>query len=161
MVIEDRSQIHRSGSRILEAQQRRRRALKIVNRYTLLLGGIGLISSPLLYQAAVGGLVGKMLYDLNKLYGTSMTEQKSKAIIASVLGGAHSEWITSYLGNTVKKVLPNVSTVGNAVVRPVVAAGITYAIGKLFIKHFESGAWLKETSAENVPHLPGPSKSST
>ncbi|MGR8942246.1 MAG: YcjF family protein [Gammaproteobacteria bacterium] len=160
MVNEERSQISRSRTRTIAPQRLRRRALNIVNRYTLLSGGIGLIPSPLLYQAAVGGLVGKMLYDLSKLYGTSMTEQKNKAMIASVLGGAHSEWITSYLGNTVKKVLPGVSAVGTTVVRPVVAAGITYAIGKLFIKHFESGAWLKETSAENVPHLPGPSKSS-
>jgi len=95
-----------------------------------------------------------MLYDLSELYGTNLTKQKNKALIASVLGGAHSEWITVYLGDTIEKVLPGMATIGNSKARPVVAAGITYAIGRLFIHHFDSGAWLREASAPQVDLLP-------
>ena len=90
---------HQFDSRSRTSQQHkqlRKRALKIVNYYTLLSSGLGLIPTPLLYQIAVGGLLSKMLYDLSELYGTSLTKQKNKAIIASILGGGHSEWITVY-----------------------------------------------------------------
>jgi len=154
MVNDDRTHLSRSRSRRIEQQQLRRRALKIVNRYTWLSGGIGLIPTPLLYQIAVGGLLGKMLCDLSELYGTSMSKQKNKAIVAAILGGAHSEWISVYLGSSIRKILPGLAAVGHPVVRPVVAAGITYSIGKLFIQHFESGAWLQETSASSLSRLP-------
>ena len=131
-------------SNSLQHQERRKQARKIVNNYTLLAGGLGLVPIPSIYQVAVGGLLGKMLYDLSELYGTNLTRQKNKTIIASVLGGAHSEWITAYLGNNIKKVLPDMVAFGTGVARPVVAAGITYTIGRLFIKHFDSGAWLRE-----------------
>ena len=91
---------------------------------------------------------------LSELYGTSLTKQKNKAIIASVLGGAHSEWITAYLGNNVEKVLPGMVAIGNTITRPVVAVGITYSIGRLFVKHFDTGAWLRETQAPNAFLLP-------
>jgi uncharacterized protein (DUF697 family) len=148
---------HQFDSRLRTIQQHkelRKRALKIVNHYSLLSVGMGLIPTPFLYQIAVGGLLSKMLYDLSELYGTSLTKQKNKAIIASVLGGAHSEWITVYLGDNVEKVLPGMVAIGNTIARPVVAASITFAIGRLFVKHFDTGAWLRETPAPNVFHLP-------
>ncbi len=149
----DNSQRFVSRSKtIQQRKQLRKRALKIVNNYTLLSGGMGLIPNPF-YQVAVGGLLGKMLYDLSELYGTSLTKQKNKAIIAAVLGGAHSEWITAYLGNNIEKILPDMAAIGNTIARPVVAVGITYAIGRLFVKHFESGAWLRAVSAANVSLL--------
>jgi len=46
--------------------------------------------------------------------------------------------------------------ISNTIARPVVAAGITYTIGRLFVKHFDSGAWLKAASATNVSLVPYP-----
>lgn len=147
------NQTNISVSRTRTLQQRKKlknRALQIVNRYTLLAGGVGLIPTPFFYQVAVAGLLSKMLYDLSELYGTSLSKQKNKAIVAAVLGGAHSEWITVYLSGNMKKILPGIAAIGNTVARPVVAAGVTYAVGKLFVQHFESGAWLKEASASSA-----------
>ena len=127
--------------------------MRIVNNYTLLSGGIGLIPNSFFYQVALGVLLGKMLYDLSELYGTSLTKQKNKAIIAAVLGGAHSEWITDYLGDNIEKILPGMSAISNPITRPVVAAGIAYTIGRLFVKHFDTGAWLRKASAPNVSLL--------
>jgi len=70
-------------------------------------------------------------------------------MIAVVLGGAHSEWISVYLGDNLEKVSPGMVIIGNTIARPVVAAGITYAIGRLFVQHFTTGAWL-EVSALNA-----------
>ncbi len=146
-------QFDSQSSSIQKHKKLRKRALKIVHNYTLLAGSAGLIPMPFFNQVAVGGLLSKMLYDLSKLYGSSLTKQKNKAIIAAVLGGAHSEWITVYLGDNIEKVLPGLSIISNSIARPFVAAGITYAIGRLFVKHFDSGAWLREGSASNLSLL--------
>lgn len=152
--VANNSQQSDSRSRaIKQHKELRKRALKIVNRYTLLSAGTGLIPTPLVYQIAVGGLLGKMLYDISELYGTSLTKQKNKAIIASVLGGAHSEWITVYLGKNIRKVLPGMVAIGNTIAKPLVAASITYAIGRLFVEHFDTGAWLREAPASNISLL--------
>jgi hypothetical protein len=50
--------------------------------------------------------------------------------------------------------LPGMVAIGNTITRPVVAVGITYAIGRLFVKHFDTGAWLRETPAPNAFLLP-------
>jgi len=61
----DNSQPLASRSRTSQQHKElKKRALKIVNLYTLLSGGIGLIPTPFFYQVAVGGLLSKMLYDL-------------------------------------------------------------------------------------------------
>lgn len=142
--METDNQTNSAKPRLSNRQQLSRQARKIVNNYALLAGGLGLVPIPSIYQVAVSGLLGKMLYDLSELYGTNLTKQKNKAIIAAVLGGAHSEWITVYLGNNFKKVLPDLVAIGTSIARPAVAAGITYTIGRLFIKHFDNGAWLRQ-----------------
>ena len=73
---------HQFDSRLRTIQQHkqlRKRALKIVNYYTLLSSGLGLIPTPFLYQIAVGGLLSKMLYDLRacpKISGTSCRNKR-------------------------------------------------------------------------------------
>jgi len=60
-----------------QRQKLRRRALTIVNRYALLSSGLGIVvPSSFLHQVAVSGLLSKMLYDLSRLYGTSLSKQK-------------------------------------------------------------------------------------
>ena len=62
--------------------------------------------------------------------------------------------ITVYMRDNIQKILPGIVVIGNTIARPVVAAGITYAIGRLFVKHFDTGAWLRETPAPNAFLLP-------
>ena len=57
------------------------------------------------------------------------------------------------MGNNIKKFLPDMVAIGTGVARPVVSAGITYTIGRLFVKHFDSGAWLRQESAPNLSRI--------
>ncbi|MEK8021179.1 MAG: DUF697 domain-containing protein [Candidatus Parabeggiatoa sp.] len=117
-------------------QARTNRALKSVNKYVLLSGGVGLIPAPFFDQVVIAGLLAKMLSDLSQIYQVKLSNHKIKVIVASVLGGAHSSWITHYMANYLKFV-PGINVMG----RTIVSGAITYTIGRLFIRHFESGAW--------------------
>ncbi|MEN8221561.1 MAG: DUF697 domain-containing protein [Pseudomonadota bacterium] len=116
---------------------RKNRAMKTVNTYVLLSGGVGFIPVPLFDQVAIAGLSAKMLSDLCKIYEVKFSDHKIKAIVASVLGGAHSDWITYPVASNLSKFIPGV----NLITRPVISGAIIYTIGRLFVRHFESGAW--------------------
>lgn len=127
-----------------ERQLRKDHALKTVDRYLLLAGAVALIPAPFFGQVAIGGLLARMLHDLCELYGAKLADQKVKGVIAAVLGGAHSGWISSYLAQYVDKAFPGTLAIATTVTRPVVAVSVTYAIGMLFVHHLDTGAWLKK-----------------
>jgi uncharacterized protein (DUF697 family) len=130
-------------SLVSQEKTRKNRAMKIVNKYVLISGGIGFIPAPFFDQIAIAGTLAKMLSDLCHVYDTKLSDQKIKAAVAAVLGGAHSDWITYYLTNYISKFVPSVNVVAGIVTRPLISGAITYAIGRLFVHHLESGAWLK------------------
>lgn len=134
------------------------RAYRIIHRYMAWSGGVGLIPLPLLDQVLIGGLLAKMIQELCALYGVRVTDHKAKTIVAAVLGGAHAEWISRYLLIYLDQYLPGLNTAGRIVIRPMVSAATTYALGMLFVHHFDKGAWQElnfrpdwESSPEPLP----------
>ncbi len=123
-------------------QLKKRDAMKIVRRYMLLSGGIGLVAVPWLDQMILAGLLAKMIHDLCRLYGINMAEHKLESVITAVLGGAHSEWISRYLRRYSKRYLPGIRGIAGIVIRPAIAVAITYSVGMLFVHHFDKGVWV-------------------
>jgi len=115
----------------------KKQALKTVNTYVLLSGGVGFIPAPLFDQVAIAGLSAKMLSDLCQIYQVKLSDHKIKVIVASVLGGGHSDWITYPVTIHLSRFIPGI----NLITRPLISGAIIYTIGQLFIHHFESKAW--------------------
>jgi len=116
-------------------------AAKLVERFSLWSGAAGLIPVPVVDVFAVGGVQLQMLNKLSQIYGVPFSENRGKALIASLAGS----WIpaTSGVGAaSALKVVPILGTLIASFVMPVLSAGATYAIGKAFIQHFESGGTL-------------------
>ena len=69
------------------------------------------------------------------------SENRGKALIASLAGTMIP--VTSGMGAaSALKGVPILGMIASAFVMPVLSAGATYAIGKAFIQHFESGGTL-------------------
>jgi uncharacterized protein (DUF697 family) len=69
------------------------------------------------------------------------SENRGKALIASLAGTMIP--VTSGMGAaSALKGVPILGMVASAFVMPVLSAGATYAIGKAFVQHFESGGTL-------------------
>jgi uncharacterized protein (DUF697 family) len=125
-----------------QGRTKKERAMSVVKRYALFSAGVGIIPIPFFDQVAIGGLLAKMLYEITQVYNVKWSDHQIKMIVAAVLGGAHAEWIPSYLlhfANLNQSAL----FVGMTFARPLTAGGLAYAIGTLFVSHFESGAWLR------------------
>ena len=90
---------------------------------------------------AVGGLQLQMLRRLSQIYDVQFSENRGKALIASLAGTMIP--VTSGMGAaSALKGVPILGMIASAFVMPVLSAGATYAIGKAFVQHFESGGTL-------------------
>jgi uncharacterized protein (DUF697 family) len=120
-------------------------ATQLVDRFSLWAGAAGLVPIPLVDVAVVGGVQLQMLRKLSDIYGVPFSENMGKSVLASVAGAVipASTATTAAMGaGSLVKGLPGVGTLVGALTMPVISAGATYVIGKVFIQHFASGGTL-------------------
>jgi uncharacterized protein (DUF697 family) len=127
-------------------------ATDLVNRYTAWAAAAGVIPVPIVDVLAIGGLQLKMLRDLAAVYGVEFSENRGKSIVAALVGAlapasaapAAALGVTSAL-----KFIPVVGSVLASVSMPALSAAATYAIGKVFIRHFASGGTLLDFNPQD------------
>jgi uncharacterized protein (DUF697 family) len=133
--------------------ERLAKAHEIVNYYWKWSAGAGLIPVPLLDVAAVTGVQLKMINELAKLYGIPFKKDLAKSSIGSLLGAVTAPVLAAgsigLLGPALK-VLPGVGTLLGAVATPTFNAAATYALGRVFVQHFESGGTFLDMDPEKV-----------
>jgi uncharacterized protein (DUF697 family) len=122
-------------------ETREEMASKLVDRFALWSGVAGLIPVPIVDAVAVGGLQVQMVRRISQIYDVGFSENRGKALIASIAGSMIPA--TSGIGAaSVLKAVPIVGTIAGGFVMPALSAGATYAIGKAFIQHFATGGTL-------------------
>ena len=125
----------------LTPEARAELATKLVDRFATWSGVAGLLPIPVVDLVAVGGLQLQMLRRLSQIYGVPFSAHRGTAVLSSLLGAMIPT--ASGLGAAdALKAIPIIGTVISAFVTPALAAGATYAIGRVFIQHFGSGGTL-------------------
>ena len=131
---------------------------KIINSSMLLAAGAGAIPLPIWDTAAVTVVQVKMLADLSAHYGVPFKQNLGQNAVAALLGGLAPAMIARGALGSILKGIPGLGSIFGAVLQPAFAAAITYAIGRIFINHYESGGTLltfspskfKDTFTEEV-----------
>jgi uncharacterized protein (DUF697 family) len=124
-----------------ETESRRDVATKLVDRFAIWSGVGGLIPIPVVDLLCVGGLQVQMLRRLSQIYDVEFSENRGKAVIAALAGTMIPA--TSGMGAaSALKTVPILGMLAGGFVMPALSAGATFAIGKAFIQHFESGGTL-------------------
>ncbi|HEX2957040.1 MAG TPA: DUF697 domain-containing protein [Chitinispirillaceae bacterium] len=117
-------------------------AQKIVKNYMWFSMGAGLIPVPFLDLATISGVQLKMICDLSNEYNISFSENRGKSILTALLGSiVPSSLVGSSVGSLLK-MIPVIGTVMGGISLSIFAGAATYAIGKVFIQHFETGGTL-------------------
>ena len=119
------------GSVIEHAQQ-------LVTKSMYVSMAAGLVPVPLFDFVAVTGVQIEMLRRLSHLYGVTFFEGKVKNILAALVGGSFASSFAPLFAS-LTKMIPVVGSAVGALTLPIVAGASTYAVGKVFIQHFESG----------------------
>ena len=120
------------------AELREIKAAKIVTRYVLYSMGSGLIPAPLVDVGVLSAVQLKMLAVLSRHYGVHFSRNIGKSAIATLVGFVSANSLRRSILTSLIKTVPVVGAAG-IISMPIYSGAITYAIGKIFIQHFESG----------------------
>jgi uncharacterized protein (DUF697 family) len=110
----------------------------------------GFIPIPLLDVVTISGVQIKMIYDLCRVYDIPFEKRKVRAILSGLSGGGVTTVASASLSASLIKNVPVVGTALAAVTQPAMSYATTYAIGTLFVRHFESNGTLVAMSAESL-----------
>jgi uncharacterized protein (DUF697 family) len=122
-----------------EHQKRARRVNLLVRNHSIVGAAFGAVPLP---PAAMGLVLAnalKMLHKLSTIYDVPFRRDVGKTIISSFLTGCGTVSISGRVAFGLGLAIPSAIPVLNVVTTPVFGAAMTYAIGHIFIQHFESG----------------------
>lgn len=130
-------------------EQKETEALKIVRTYMYWSMGAGLIPMPWLDVGVLAGVQLRMLHRLSEHYEVKFSENLVKSIIAALMGTITADSLRRGAFTSLIKSIPLIGFIG-MVSMPIYAGATTYAIGKVFIQHFESGGTFLDFDAKKV-----------
>lgn len=111
---------------------------KIAKHHILSSMGVGLIPLPVVDLVALMGIQLNMVRKVASEYNVPFKQDIGKSIISSLLGGFLPVTLGCSLASIIK-LIPLIGQTTGAVTMPVVSGAATYAIYKVFVRHFESG----------------------
>ena len=130
--------------------EKRREAVKTTKNNMWLATGASLIPVPWVDLAAVAGVELKMLADISKTYGVPYRANYGKAAIASFVGFVLPHAVSYGALGSMLKAIPGVGALSGPPAMAAFCAAYTYALGMVFIEHFESGGTFLSLHPEEV-----------
>jgi uncharacterized protein (DUF697 family) len=114
------------------------RSEKTIKKYMYWSMGAGLIPMPAIDVAAVLAIQLRMVAVLARQYGQEFSRDSGKAFIASLVGGTAPTAASVPVASLIKRI-PVIGQTAGVLAMPALAGASTYAVGKVFVQHFESG----------------------
>jgi uncharacterized protein (DUF697 family) len=125
-------------------------AIKTVKRYMWWSMGAGLIPFPVVDIAAVTGVQLKMLAAISKIYGVEFSKSRGKAVAGALIGSLVPGAFSYGVGYSVMKEVPVVGFLLGSPLMVLFSGATAWALGKVFIQHFESGGTFLDFNPEEV-----------
>jgi uncharacterized protein (DUF697 family) len=116
-------------------------ASNIIKKHVIVAMGASLVPIPLFDLVALTGVQLKMLHSLAKRYDVAFSKNLGKSLIVSLLGGVMPTSAAMTLAS-LAKAMPGLGTATGIISVSVLGGATTYAIGSVFMQHFESGGTL-------------------
>jgi uncharacterized protein (DUF697 family) len=123
------------------------RAETLVKDHMLMSLAAGLIPAPTFDLVAGIAIQLALLRRLCTLYGVNFSENLARGLILTLLGSVGAGALAMGLFISGLKVVPGLGTLLGVVSMPIALSAFTYAIGKVFIAHFELGGTLLDFDA--------------
>ena len=138
---------------VLSSEERLAASQKIVKRNTYIAAGVAAVPvlPPGVDLAALGGVQVLMIKQLSDLYRVPFKENVARKVVAALVGTLSSRVLAAGVVGSMFKVLPGFGAViGGLLALPAVSGAVTYALGKVFVKHFEEGGTLLDLDVNKV-----------
>ena len=122
---------------------------KIIKKHVIGAMGVALIPIPLVDLAGLVGVQINMIRKMTEVYDIPFSKNKVASIIAA-LNGSGISFIVGRAAASLVKFIPIVGNTAGAVALPIMGGAGTYAVGKVFERHFESGETLLTLDPDKV-----------
>lgn len=117
---------------------------KIIRKYAFSSGVFGYVPIPVLDALGIMAVQRKMLFNLAKVYKVPFSRSLAKDLLKTLTGGLVSQAAIPMA----IKIIPGVNVLLGSAGMAAVGSASTYAVGKVFQKHFEEGGTLIDFSAD-------------
>lgn len=125
----------------LAESERVLKANNLVKNYVITSMGLGLVPLPAFDLVALFGVQVKMVHGLAQDYEVPFKQEAVKSVVMSVLSGAIG--VAGVMGiASLTKSFPVVGSLAGGATISVLSGAATYAMGRVFIQHFEQGGTL-------------------
>lgn len=135
---------------IIDVESKATAAMGIVKRNMIWSAGVGFLPIPLVELVAITAVQVKLIKELSDHYDVPFSADLARSSVVSLLSSLGGMAISKVLAASLLRVVPVLGQVAAAVTLPVVSAGVSYAIGRVFISHFEMGGTLLDFDPEAV-----------
>ena len=130
--------------------EREQVALKTIRRYMWWSAGAALIPFPVADLIAVSGAQLKMLAEISRVYDIPFEKSLVQAVVGSLIGYVLPHTFSIGLIGSLLKALPGVGVLVGAPSFAFFSAAYAWALGRVFIQHFESGGTFLNFDPEAV-----------
>lgn len=125
-------------------------ALKILRRHVYLAMGGSLIPIPIADKVAVSAVQINLLREISDTYKVPFSESGVVKVTAALASGLGSMELAKIIAASGIKAIPFFGHLVSAITFPTLCGALTYALGKVFIMHYELGGNLLTFNAEGA-----------
>jgi len=138
------------GMESQESEGLEQTAISTVRKYMYSSMAIGLIPAPGVDLAGLMALQVKMAHSLAKHYSVPFRGDLGKSTITSLLGALGPITLARGTFGSLVKAIPVIGTAVGIATQPLLSGAFTYAVGKVFIQHFEAGGTFLDLDPKTV-----------
>lgn len=121
----------------------------IINNHVLGAVGLGFVPVPLVDVLGLMGIQLDMIKKLADCYEVPFKESLAKNVIGTLVGSITPVALTPFAFSLLK-IIPVVGYTASAVSLCIMGGGATYALGRIFAKHFANGGKIDDLKIEDV-----------
>ncbi|MDP3517020.1 MAG: DUF697 domain-containing protein [Pseudohongiella sp.] len=134
----------------VEKSERLDKASAIISNKCKWSAAAGFIPVPYLDLAGLAAVQVKMVSDLSQLYGKTVQQEAIKTTVAAMLGTLATAGLAAPVAFSTLKVVPGLGAVAGGLSLGALGAAATYAVGKVFVNHFEGGGSLANFDVDKI-----------
>ena len=127
----------------IQSDAQRAQSNNIVKNHIIASLTLGLVPIPLFDLAALTATQMSMLRSLSEQYEIPFEDSEHKSLLASLIAGSLP--VLGVVGlSSLTKLIPGVGSLIGSASLSITAGAVTYAVGQVFISHFESGGTFED-----------------
>jgi uncharacterized protein (DUF697 family) len=134
---------------ILAEADRFERSKKIIVKWSRISLLTIAVPNTVLEYVVISGMQVRMLQEVSRVYGVPFKADAVKVIVGSILGGGIAYFLSDFYSSWVRSI-PVVGKPISFLTEPAIAYVTTYAVGLVFLEHFERNGSFQNIDLESI-----------